>query len=294
MAAALPARRLEGRVRPAGHDLRAVVVPRQHRGRADRRHDGAASCSAHKVHIGYLAAIVAASNAGGSGSVVGDTTTTMMWIAGVSPLAVLEAYVAAVVALVIFGIPASLQQHALLADRSREAPAGIRIDWARVVIVAFILVVAIAANVVVNLQFNAIADSFPFIGVAVWVAILVCVPLRAPALGRAARGVQGHAVPAVAGARRVDDAGAEAAGGVVAGRDGSGLRVGGVRQHSADGAGVEARRLRLGLPRLRRGLRRLDDLVRLVGGRRAVQPVSASALRRRVAARTAGISPSRT
>jgi len=27
-----------------------------------------------KVHIGYLAAIVAASNAGGSGSVVGDTT----------------------------------------------------------------------------------------------------------------------------------------------------------------------------------------------------------------------------
>ena len=51
-----------------------------------------------KVHIGYLAAIVAASNAGGSGSVVGDTTTTMMWIAGVSPLAVVEAYVAAVVA----------------------------------------------------------------------------------------------------------------------------------------------------------------------------------------------------
>ena len=35
-----------------------------------------------KVHIGYLAAIVAASNAGGSGSVVGDTTTTMMWIDG--------------------------------------------------------------------------------------------------------------------------------------------------------------------------------------------------------------------
>ncbi|HYR34546.1 MAG TPA: hypothetical protein VEQ87_09680, partial [Burkholderiales bacterium] len=43
-----------------------------------------------KVHIGYLAAIVAASNAGGSGSVVGDTTTTMMWIDGVDPLDVLE------------------------------------------------------------------------------------------------------------------------------------------------------------------------------------------------------------
>ena len=58
-----------------------------------------------QVHIGYLAAIVAASNAGGSGSVVGDTTTTMMWIAGVSPLSVLEAYVAAGVALLIFACP---------------------------------------------------------------------------------------------------------------------------------------------------------------------------------------------
>src|SRR5438034_2008629 len=64
-----------------------------------------------KVHVGYLAAIVAASNAGGAWSVVGDTTTTMMWIAGVSPLQVFEAIVAASVALVICGIPAAIQQH---------------------------------------------------------------------------------------------------------------------------------------------------------------------------------------
>ena len=64
-----------------------------------------------KVHIGYLAAIVAASNAGGAGSVVGDTTTTMMWIDGVSPLVVVEAYVAVAVAIFIFGIPAAMQQH---------------------------------------------------------------------------------------------------------------------------------------------------------------------------------------
>ena len=63
-----------------------------------------------KVHIGYLAAIVAASNAGGAGSVIGDTTTTMMWIAGISPFEVAEAAIGATVALVIFGIPASLQQ----------------------------------------------------------------------------------------------------------------------------------------------------------------------------------------
>ena len=64
-----------------------------------------------RVHIGYLAAIVAASNAGGSGSVVGDTTTTMMWIDGVAPIDVLEAFVAAGIAMFIFGIPAAMQQH---------------------------------------------------------------------------------------------------------------------------------------------------------------------------------------
>ena len=70
--------------------VRAVELPRQHRRGADRRHDGGAVFRG-RVHIGYLAAIVAASNAGGSGSVVGDTTTTMMWIDGVSPLEVLHA-----------------------------------------------------------------------------------------------------------------------------------------------------------------------------------------------------------
>ena len=92
----------------------------------------AASVFRGKVHIGYLAAIVAASNAGGAGSVVGDTTTTMMWIAGVSPLAVLEAYVAAAVALVIFGIPAAHAAARALADRSEHAARASRIDWARV------------------------------------------------------------------------------------------------------------------------------------------------------------------
>src|SRR6476659_7144269 len=103
-----------------------------------------------RVHIGYLAAIVAASNAGGAGSVVGDTTTTMMWIAGRSPLAVLHAYVGAVTALVIFGIAgARLQERyqPLLAT----ATSGIRVDWTRIGIVIFILMVAVAANLTTNL-----------------------------------------------------------------------------------------------------------------------------------------------
>jgi len=132
-----------------------------------------------KVHIGYLAAIVAASNAGGSGSVVGDTTTTMMWIDGVSPLAVLEAYIAAGVALVLFGIPASLQQQRY-SPITRDVGANVRIDAARVFIVAAILVTAIVVNVVVNVKFNACSDRFPFIGAAVWLALLACVPLRRP------------------------------------------------------------------------------------------------------------------
>ena len=63
-----------------------------------------------KVHIAFVAAIVAASNAGGAWSVVGDTTTTMMWIAGVKPSRVFEAIIPAIVALFIFGIPAARRQ----------------------------------------------------------------------------------------------------------------------------------------------------------------------------------------
>jgi Na+/H+ antiporter NhaD/arsenite permease-like protein len=139
----------------------------------------AATVFRHKVHIGYLAAIVAASNAGGSGSVVGDTTTTMMWIDGVSPLDVFEAYVAAGVALVIFGIPASLQQHRH-SPIIKDAKVKDRIDWARVGIVVIILLAAIVVNVAMNLKFPQYSDSFPFIGAAVWVAILACAPWRMP------------------------------------------------------------------------------------------------------------------
>lgn len=132
-----------------------------------------------QVHIGYLAAIVAASNAGGSGSVVGDTTTTMMWIDGVNPLSVFDAYVAAVVALIVCGIPAAKQQHAL-SPMSKTAAEGVEIEWARVAIVLLILVAAIVANVVANLHFKVLLDILPVIGIAVWAAILVSAPIRRP------------------------------------------------------------------------------------------------------------------
>ena len=69
------------------------------------------------VTIGYLVAIVSAANAGGAGSVIGDTTTTMMWISGIPPLELLPAFVGATAAFVIFAPLAAMAQQ-------RRSPAG--------------------------------------------------------------------------------------------------------------------------------------------------------------------------
>ena len=114
-----------------------------------------------KVHIGYLAAIVAASNAGGAGSVIGDTTTTMMWIDGVARSQVLEAYIAAGRGAASSSAFRRRCQQQRYSPIIKDAPAGVRIDWARVGIVAVILVAAIAANVIVNLRFPALLDHVP-------------------------------------------------------------------------------------------------------------------------------------
>jgi len=130
-----------------------------------------------KVHIGFLAAIVAASNAGGSGSVVGDTTTTMMWIDGISPLVVLDAYVAAFVALLIIGYFGAKQQHAY-SPIIKNANQHTHVDWGRIFIVGLMLVFAVVTNVTINVKFPELAEHFPFIGVAVWVAIILTIPVR--------------------------------------------------------------------------------------------------------------------
>ncbi len=114
-----------------------------------------------KVHLGFLAAIVAASNAGGAGSVVGDTTTTMMWIDGVSAMDVLHAFIGSAAVLVVVAWFASHQQdkHQRII---KDAPQNAKVDYGRLFIVAFILAGAIAANVIYDM---------PALGV--WIAILV-------------------------------------------------------------------------------------------------------------------------
>ncbi len=114
-----------------------------------------------KVHVGYLAAIVAASNAGGAGSVVGDTTTTLMWIDGVSPLDVTHAFVASGVAFLIFGYFGSRQQHKfqpIVADSQKN----VKIDYAKLAIVVLILAGAIFTNF-----------FFDFPALGVWIAIFI-------------------------------------------------------------------------------------------------------------------------
>jgi Na+/H+ antiporter NhaD/arsenite permease-like protein len=143
-----------------------------------------------RVRIGYLAAIVAAANAGGAGSVIGDTTTTMLWIAGVSPLSVLHAYVAAGFALFVSGIPASLAQQKY-APIVKDPPSGLRISFRYVAVVVIVLASAIAANVGAHLLDAHILDELPLIGLAVAAAILLTAPIARPdwsVVPRAARG----------------------------------------------------------------------------------------------------------
>jgi len=131
------------------------------------------------VHIAYLAGIVAAANAGGAGSVIGDTTTTMMWIAGVAPADVLRAFLPAGIALVVCGIPAARvqQRHSPI---QQGPPRGVQIDWIRAAIVLAILGAAVAVNVVVNTRFSEDAGRFPFLGAAVMGSMLLTAPIRRP------------------------------------------------------------------------------------------------------------------
>jgi Na+/H+ antiporter NhaD/arsenite permease-like protein len=131
----------------------------------------AAGIFRRRVHLGYLVAIVAAANAGGAGSVLGDTTTTMIWLGGVSPLAVLPAYIGAVTALLVFGTFASIQQH-------RHAPIEVddvgdaKVDQRRLAIVVAALVTMVTTNIIVNRLPPPLSEAFPFLGAALWMVLL--------------------------------------------------------------------------------------------------------------------------
>jgi Na+/H+ antiporter NhaD/arsenite permease-like protein len=120
----------------------------------------------NKVHIGYIAAIVGASNAGGSGSVVGDTTTTMMWIDGVAVIDVFHAYIAAFIAFLVVAWFASHQQDKFQRIE-KDAPIGVKVDLGHIMIVFMILIGAVISNFLLDM---------PALGV--WIAIIIGATFR--------------------------------------------------------------------------------------------------------------------
>ena len=132
-----------------------------------------------RVHIGYLAGITACANAGGAGSVLGDTTTTMMWIAGVSPFEVIWAYSGAFVALFIAGIPAAILQESYQRLRVPEEITT-PVDPGRVIVVACVLASAVTANVLQNTVWAGIEEHAPVLAIAIWLAILLLAFYRRP------------------------------------------------------------------------------------------------------------------
>ena len=132
-----------------------------------------------RVHIGFLAAIVAAANAGGAGSVIGDTTTTMIWIAGISPWVVLPAFIGAGAAFAIFGIAGALQQHRHFPVQPHIG-APLPIQWRRLGVVMSMLLALLATNIAVSGFAPQLEHMLPALGLGLWLAILltalVCKP----------------------------------------------------------------------------------------------------------------------
>lgn len=143
-----------------------------------------------QVSIGFLAAIVAASNAGGAGSVIGDTTTTMMWIGGVPPLEVASAFVASAVAFAVFGVAGALQQHRF-APITAHRPPGLKVDVSRLVLVVVLLLALVGTNLGVSLHAPELEHRLPALGLGLWAAILATALWRRPDWGVLGPAVKG-------------------------------------------------------------------------------------------------------
>jgi Na+/H+ antiporter NhaD/arsenite permease-like protein len=132
------------------------------------------------VTIGYLAAIVASANAGGAGSVLGDTTTTMMWISGVSPVEPLRAFIAALAAFAVFGVVCTLQQHRRYPIIKHEIPDHPPVDWVRGALVLVLLAAILAVNLAGKMMPAEARASVPLLGLGLWAAILLTAMVRRP------------------------------------------------------------------------------------------------------------------
>ena len=237
-----------------------------------------------KVAIGFLASIVAAANAGGAGSVIGDTTTTMMWLGGISPLALLPAFIAALAAFAVFSVIGALAQHRQ-SPIIRHTSTKLTIDWVRVLIVVGVLITIVATNVGSNLFFPGLEEVAPLVGLSIWLAILFGMFARQTDWSIAPEAAKGGlflvALVAIASLMPVELPPAA----VMADSLWAWAALVGFRQYSADGSRIETGRLRLGTTRIRRWLRRFNGLVRIIRRRRAHELVSRRRISRGLGAR---------
>ena len=142
-----------------------------------------------RVSVALLAGIVASSNAGGAGSVIGDTTTTIMWLNGISPITVMPAYIAAVPAFLVIAPVSAWAQHRhqpIIANDLPDHP----LEGRRIWIVVFILVAAVAANLLAT-AFSEGEETAPWLGMALWAAILATSFVARPDWSVARQGAKG-------------------------------------------------------------------------------------------------------
>jgi Na+/H+ antiporter NhaD/arsenite permease-like protein len=142
-----------------------------------------------RVTVAFLAALVAASNAGGAGSVIGDTTTTIMWLQGVPALTLLPAYVAAIPAFVVVAVFGALAQHRHQPCLDHDEPDH-PLEWRRIWIVALILIAAVTANILAN-SLSSGEELAPWLGMALWGAILLTSLIARPDWKVARHGAKG-------------------------------------------------------------------------------------------------------
>ena len=69
------------------------------------------------------------------------------------------------------------QQHAY-SPTIKHVHQHTHVDWGRIFIVGTMLIFAVITNITINLKFPEWADHFRFIGVAVWAAISLTIPVR--------------------------------------------------------------------------------------------------------------------
>ena len=110
---------------------------------------------------------------------IGDTTTTIMWLAGASPLTLLSAFVPAVAAFIVFGVLGAIDQHRR-APIMRHASTELEIDWGRVVVVLVILIAILGTNIGTNLYAPGLEKVVPTLGLAVRISILLALVARRP------------------------------------------------------------------------------------------------------------------